>query len=680
MTTANCGSIFAAFCRQAYDTVTTEPFSSRFKEMSHKGDRQGMIQVIIELPCVLDTKITKSYKGKNDQQAALLYQKSLDIIAKGENKMEEESRACSILTEALFAASACSLVFLNALLERAKRWYKLEAFVRCLKDCECMLALPSSFYDKDADTKNYYLKHKKECFHLKHECSRKLEITLRRNKKTLGKGSVINCSAKVATVKNIVSTPTVHGKLNSSLKSCSDAVMLQFDKDKGRHLVATRDICAGSVLIVDQPFSSSIDKEALDRNCLHCYSSLKLEDNVRIPCRNCQTVSYCTETCRRESWEMYHKYECAVLNLFFEERSNQGKNKLSHLLLAYRTTLTAALSLNNKQHNNIETENKQQSLNVDFLKHHTLKEKTDICQRTDSITLDINQIYNPLDYTTVLKLETHCTDVDSNINAIRSIEAVFIAKCLTFSLEKVGNDSLDNEKFITLAASTLQHLQAINYNAYEIVENVHDETTHVWEPRNVGCAIYTTVSLTNHSCYPNIVRHSYPSGKVVVRALRYIGKGDEIVDCYGPQFLSEEKLARREYLWKKYNFMCACDACKYNWQFPLPETLNYKCKTCSQADHPFADTKNGMHKIKRCSQCREKVDYGKLKKQLCKSIEKRVNAISKMYQGCYEEALNMLLDHINFIEKFLETPNMESIKTQQCLIQCYNSFGCISTK
>lgn len=163
-----------------------------------------------------------------------------------------------------------------------------------------------------------------------------------------------------------------------------------------------------------------------------------------------------------------------------------------------------------------------------------------------------------------------------------------------------------------------------------------------------------------------------------MRALRYIGKGDEILDCYGPQFLSEEKLARREYLWKQYNFMCACDACKYNWQFPLSETLNYKCKICSQADHPLTDTKKGMHKVKRCLQCNEKIDYRKLNKQLCRSIEKRVSAISKMYQGCYEEALNMLLDHINFVEKFLEIPNMESIKTQQCLIQCYNSIGCIS--
>lgn len=276
-----------------------EPFISRFKELSQKGDRRGMIRVIMELPCVLNTKITKSYKGKNDRQAALLHQKSIDIMKDGKNKMDEESKACNILTEALFAASACSLIFMNALIERAKHWYRLGAWVRCLKDCECMLALPLSFYDKDADSKSVYLEYKKECYHLKHECSRKLEITIRRKKKTRGgvsatthsSSSSSSSSAEITTVKNVVSTPALHGKLNVNLLSCSDAVAFRFDNNRGRHLVATRDICAGSVLIVDQPFSSSMDKEALDRNCLHCYSSLKLENNVRIPCRMCQTVS-----------------------------------------------------------------------------------------------------------------------------------------------------------------------------------------------------------------------------------------------------------------------------------------------------------------------------------------------------------------------------------------------------
>lgn len=102
--------------------------------------------------------------------------------------------------------------------------------------------------------------------------------------------------------------------------------------------------------------------------------------------------------------------------------------------------------------------------------------------------------------------------MEPNANLIRTIEAIFFAKCLIFVLSKL-DIVCTTETFVTLAVAVLHHLQAINCNAYEIIENVYDETTRVWEPRNIGGAIYTTVSLVNHSCYPNVVRHTYSNGK-----------------------------------------------------------------------------------------------------------------------------------------------------------------------
>lgn len=84
--------------------------------------------------------------------------------------------------------------------------------------------------------------------------------------------------------------PKVEGKLNDKLKSCSDAISQGYSETKGRFLFAARKIKTGSVLIVDQPFAFSTDREALERNCLNCHTSLKLNENIRIPCSNCQTV------------------------------------------------------------------------------------------------------------------------------------------------------------------------------------------------------------------------------------------------------------------------------------------------------------------------------------------------------------------------------------------------------
>lgn len=222
-------------------------------------------------------------------------------------------------------------------------------------------------------------------------------------------------------------------------------------------------------------------------------------------------VSFCTETCRKEAWEKYHQYECSIFNYFFENTSHGEYHQRSNLLLAYRTTVIQALSVDTSKISSAET---KCVLNPDFLRYHTdgnaTSEDDDISKQCAE--LGTKRLYNPLDYRTVFQLETHCADMGPNVNLIRTIESIFLAKCLIFVLNKL-DVICTNETFIPLAVAMLRHLQAIDCNAYEVIENVYDEATRVWEPRNIGGAIYTTVSLVNHSCYPNVVRHSYPNGK-----------------------------------------------------------------------------------------------------------------------------------------------------------------------
>lgn len=218
-------------------------------------------------------------------------------------------------------------------------------------------------------------------------------------------------------------------------------------------------------------------------------------------------MAFCTEACRKEAWETYHRYECPVFNHFLEKLSNK-RQQTSYLLLAYRTTIIQGLL---SLRNNAET---TCVLNPDFLRYHdncNAKDKDDDIGK-ERADLGSKTTYSSLDYRTVFQLETHCADVEPNVNLLRTIEAIFLTKCLISVLSKL-DVVCTRETFVSLAAAMLHHLQTINCNAYEIVENVHDEATRVWEPRNVGAAIYTTVSLVNHSCYPNVIRHSYPNGK-----------------------------------------------------------------------------------------------------------------------------------------------------------------------
>lgn len=533
---------FSEFFKIAYKAATVEPYAKQFKELSANGDREGMIKVLLDISCINNIKISESYRGKDDIKAAELYKKSRTTVDKNGMMHDEEDKS-SILSETLFTASVPSRLFLDALLDCAQYCYISKAFVKCLKYCECMLALPENFYNKSVESMNNFLEYKNACIQLERECSKKLKVSSSQDKKLRKK---CKDNPRVSSENKLIpsyirSVPVVDGKQHAILKSCSDAVALQFDEERGRRLVATRNIRPGCVLIVERSFAFSTNNEALNKNCLHCHVTVKSNDSIKIPCYFCQTVSssnnsnlslplnigkvyeyfsthfytylivllqvfYCSEKCRGEAWKSYHQYECSVFDAFYENDSEEPQQHNSHLLLAYRMTISGFLSSTIETINNDAGKSGVTFLNDNFLQHHV--------SHTDRgcNNLGIDEAYSSHDYRTILNLETHCAETEPNVNLIRAIEAIFLAKSLAFVLTK--NDVVClRETFISLAVATLHHLQALNCNAYEIVENVYDKNAHVWEPRVVGGAIYPSVSLVNHSCYPNIVRHTYPSGK-----------------------------------------------------------------------------------------------------------------------------------------------------------------------
>ena len=123
--------------------------------------------------------------------------------------------------------------------------------------------------------------------------------------------------------------------------------------------------------------------------------------------------------------------------------------------------------------------------------------------------------------------------------------------------------------------------------------------------KEIGSAAYTTLSLLNHSCDPSVVRHCYRD-ICVVRALKHIRKGEEIIDNYGFLYATEEKHNRIKHLSDQYYFTCQCIPCKENWplynelpdkppQFLCKDCLNlfdrnsFKCNNCSYEDLEVAE-------------------------------------------------------------------------------------------
>nr|CAD7266925.1 unnamed protein product [Timema shepardi] len=103
-----------------------------------------------------------------------------------------------------------------------------------------------------------------------------------------------------------VELPSVaHGE-NDKFPFASSALDLVYDKFKGRHVKANKDIKIKEILFVEKPFAFVVLPDHYSAHCHHCCSSFV----APIPCWECSDALYCSEVCRQESWGDYHHWEC----------------------------------------------------------------------------------------------------------------------------------------------------------------------------------------------------------------------------------------------------------------------------------------------------------------------------------------------------------------------------------
>ncbi len=79
---------------------------------------------------------------------------------------------------------------------------------------------------------------------------------------------------------------------------------------------------SGEVLIVENPYSSILLPEFYGTHCGTCYCRVV----APIPCWCCAKVRFCSDECRSEAWERFHKVECQQLNLILD--AGVGKNAM----------------------------------------------------------------------------------------------------------------------------------------------------------------------------------------------------------------------------------------------------------------------------------------------------------------------------------------------------------------
>lgn len=171
--------------------------------------------------------------------------------------------------------------------------------------------------------------------------------------------------------------------------------------------------------------------------------------------------------------------------------------------------------------------------------------------------------YSPHDYLTAFNLVSNASKRTFGDHFKRALSAVYLVQCLlTAGFFQPVKPTEEELQFV--GALVLRHLQSCSCNAYEISEMQHKGDIQDNKSEEIGGAIYPTISLTNHSCFPNVTRYNVGT-TCVLQATRFIPKDTEILDNYGFYFHITPFIERRDTLRHQYKFECDCEACREEW-------------------------------------------------------------------------------------------------------------------
>uniref|UniRef100_A0A8D0FUL0 Protein-lysine N-methyltransferase SMYD4 n=1 Tax=Strix occidentalis caurina TaxID=311401 RepID=A0A8D0FUL0_STROC len=355
---------------------------------------------------------------------------------------------------------------------------------------------------------------------------------------------------------------------NDSISGASSSLSLNFDTERGRHLVASQDILPGQSLLKEEAFVSVLcpgesllqqdssetpwDTRATNAD-LYCHRCLR-QLLASVPCRGCSYAKYCSQTCADVAWEQYHRTECSLGALLLT------LGVFCHVAL--RTVLLAGFT---EVHRLVEwSRGGDKDLHNPEASCKHLREAPARKAGTRDIPGCNDSGQYQSSYQAVFNLLPHAEKHSPEHKFLCMLSVVAICKELQEAgLEAAVLNHKSSEKWSklktcektsgelspelqTMAEAMLRHVLQLQCNAQAITvmqeSGSGDGAVVNKKPVRLATAFFPVLSLLNHSCCPNI-SVSFSGTAATVRASQPIPSGQEIFHCYDMLCCSNEACA-----------------------------------------------------------------------------------------------------------------------------------------
>ena len=295
----------------------------------------------------------------------------------------------------------------------------------------------------------------------------------------------------------------------------SQCVTVEYQKERGRFLVANRKIKRGEIVAVESPIVAFPVIKDCENYCNSCSQSLTQATAQPQTCECCQMVFWCSKSCKNRSTSRHHRYECRIRLPELIKQGHPGIGKLFMILRIF-TQKSVKYFRENK------------SL---FLDHNPCVGSGE----EDSLASD---------YTTLFNLARHQPTESAKLLEVSIVSIVFVRMLAAVGYFQHKNQQpqlTSDEETVAELISVL--VPVINVNTHPL----HDVLSE-HQNKTVSAAVYPVIAaLFNHSCDPSLIRATW-GDKLVLAAGRDIQTGEELTDMYTVHWTEYVTQDRKDYL------------------------------------------------------------------------------------------------------------------------------------
>ncbi|KAJ4971185.1 hypothetical protein NE237_004284 [Protea cynaroides] len=503
--------------------------------------------------CCKNTKAALDFKQKGNEcfssgdyvKASTLYSQGLRFAP-----MDADDADKSLVTM-LYANRASSL-------------HKLGLLVECIRDCSRAVLLSPSY------AKAWYRRGKANSSMGNYEDAiRDLNVALDMELSVCGKAK-ITCEIDTILSHYRRAKGTISSWDNSSERnfgSYSNSVSMINEArpkvlhcvstpTKGRGMASSVDIAEASLVHTEEPYAAIILKHCRETHCHFCLNELPADI---VPCSACSISLYCSQHCQEQSGG--HIGSSPNNSSVFENISKDVEKYLAEITLASNLGYIVAGA-------NIDriTEHKHECGGVHWpvvlpseivLAGRILVKSIEQRKQsswTTKLIESLDLFHNYAQMTPESKLELHIYSIVLSYCLQRYYGSVFPLTGTSVSQVVILISQ------IKVNSMAVVHMKSVDeYGPLKQPGLQSSGVTNVEQVR-VGLAIYSTGSLFNHSCQPNI--HAYfLSRTLFIRSIEFVVAGEPLELSYGPQIGKMTLIDRHQSLEDQYAFTCQCNGC-----------------------------------------------------------------------------------------------------------------------